>query len=103
MATAQELKNAKELGRLLQSARQREGMSLASLSKLTGISTARLVALEDGNFYFFINNGEEMNDVAVVYALALAIEIPEHLRANQSSTTAAKTDVFIPYFLRKKN
>lgn len=44
-----------------------------------------------------------MNDVAVVYALALAIEIPEHLRANQSSTTAAKTDVFIPYFLRKKN
>jgi transcriptional regulator with XRE-family HTH domain len=70
MATAQELKNAKELGRLLQSARQREGMSLASLSKLTGISTARLVALEDGNFYFFINNGEEMNDVAVVYALA---------------------------------
>lgn len=59
MATAQELKNAKELGRLLQSARQREGMSLASLSKLTGISTARLVALEDGNFYFFINNGKK--------------------------------------------
>lgn len=104
MASDQELKNAKELGKILRASRQNLGLSLLSIANQSGISMAKLNAVENGNHFGFINNSKEMYEYATIYAKTLKIEIPEHLgikHTNQVSVT--NSAVFIPYFLRKKN
>lgn len=103
VATIQEIKKAKEIGKFLRTARQEQGLNLTSLAHKTGMPISQLLALENANFYTFINNPEEMYERAQTFAQALGIDISTNVcTRHSSSTVSAKSDIFIPYFLRKK-
>lgn len=101
MASVQEIRNAKELGKHLRANRQKLGLSLLHVARQSGISIAKLNALESGNHYAFISSSIELFECANGYAKTLKIDIPIHLKPSFSNS-AANTGVFIPYFLRKK-
>lgn len=103
VATMQEIKKAKEIGKFLRTARQDQGLSLTTLGHKAEIPIAQLLALESGNFYTFINNPEKMYERANAYAKALGVDLKTITSIRQLNPAVnSKTDAFIPYFLRKK-
>lgn len=101
MASLEELRNAKELGKTLRITRQKLGLSLLSVANRSGLSISIISALENGNHFTFIKSAVEQYEYANAYAKALNIEISNDLNTLKPKLTESP-DLFIPYFLRKK-
>ena len=64
MATLVSIRKAKEIGRTVHKARITCGLSIQSLSSLTGFSVNQLNHLENGNIYAFHENLDDLIEVA---------------------------------------
>lgn len=103
MATWQEVKRAKELGKKLRIAREEQGHNMAILASQCGLSVVQLSALELGNHHAFNNSDPEMRSIAIHYAKALNVDLDsESPSANVMRVTQKDWEESIPYFLRKK-
>lgn len=103
MTSLQEIKKAKELGKKLRIAREKQGLSLAATSSQCGISVIHLLSLEAGSHFVFNNDIEELYACAERYAAVLQMDTEQlESRAQTSPMANEKHEQVIPHFLRKK-
>lgn len=102
MTTLQEIKSAKECGRLIRKAREKQGQKLVTLSSKCNLSLSQLVAIEDGNFYAFHNSQNEFNHASRLYADLLGIDTDIE-KVNSVALVGLKgesdCETFIPSYL----
>ena len=100
-----DIRSAKQIGKLLRSAREALRANLQHISKQCGLSVAQLVHIENGNLFAFESNLEKIMTYFSVYAQALNIDI-NSLREAPSLMSARQAvepvDSHIPRFLMKK-
>ena len=105
MATLVSIRKAKEIGGTVHKARITCGLSIQSLSSLTGFSVNQLNHLENGNIYAFHENLDDLIEVAKKCGDKLNINL-----FNQSSSAAIFSNdekIFsiaeaIPVFVQKR-
>ena len=72
--------DAKAVGEVFRITRERASLSIEAMAKKTGLRSAQLQALEDGDLTVFKLNSQEMLWAARLYARKLGLDIPTELR-----------------------
>lgn len=98
MATLVSIRKAKEIGGTVRKARITCGLSIQSLSSLTGFSVNQLNHLENGNIYAFHENIDDLIEVAKKCGDKLNINL-----FNQSSSEAIFSNDEKNLFYRRSN
>jgi cytoskeletal protein RodZ len=105
MVTLQEIKFAKQSGRLIRKAREQQGHKLVVLASACSLSLGQLVAIEDGNFYAFHNDQNAFNHASHLYAHQLGLDLDRmgsDFTASIDPLADIDSDTFIPHFLMAK-
>lgn len=103
MFSLQEIKVAKQFGRLIQKSRENQGKKLPELSTECNLSMRHLVAIESGNFFAFHDGIDAFYNAYDIYAKHLnldgnlAIKSQDNL---ENKEVKDDIDAFIPAYLR---
>lgn len=105
MASVEQIKAAKLLGKRLRKVREDRGFNLAILASKLKFTVVELVAIEDGNLYAFDNSSERFSEAAHLYAVEIGANLlePPNSIEKLKTVTAKEWEVSIPHFLRKKD
>lgn len=105
MATIQEIKVAKSIGKRLRQSRENGGFNLAILASNLNTCVLGIVSIEDGNILSFEKSLPKYIRAANLYAKEIDTDISDlcattinHIR----ETTAREWDIPIPNFLKKR-
>lgn len=108
MANLTEIKCAKELGKLMQKARESQRMSVLSLANLSGMSVNQVVNLENGNFFAFGQSISQFEASIYHCAEKMGVTISSSQKSVQANSVQSMTQTLsvesieqsIPVFLR---
>lgn len=99
-----DIRTAKQIGKLLKSSREAQFANLKQLSLQCGLSVAQLVHLENGNLFAFERNLERMIGFTYVYAHALNVDVNtlgQDLIFSTINNNPMPVESYIPRFLLK--
>lgn len=105
MATIQEIKVAKSIGKRLRQSRENGGFNLAILASNLNMSVLGIVSIEDGNILSFEKSLSKYIRVANLYAKEIDADISDLCATTLTrirETTAREWDILIPNFLKKR-
>jgi predicted transcriptional regulator len=105
MASVEQIKIAKLIGKQLRASREKQGYNLAILASKLQMSVVEVVAIEDGNIFSAKKSFDQFLEGAKIYAEEIGEcieEFPSPLKEVET-TTAKEWGIEIPAFLRKRD
>jgi len=105
MATIQEIKVAKSIGKRLRQSRENGGFNLAILASNLNMSVLGIVSIEDGNIFSFEKSLPQYIQAANLYAQEIETDISDLCAATINhikDTPSREWDIPIPNFLKKR-